>query len=151
MLPSWPDKSDFGFKPELFTSAFENVTITAKQGLWTLKLCCGWAEDEGPAWHTGCPDPVLGEGSIQLGFFSFTWYPIFLGKSLFCMVGRKTRLDCHPWRLGLCPGTGSHDCRGCAIVIPGQIFAVPTHIFGNKWQKHLSLVDSFQTEGTNYV
>lgn len=28
---------------------FLQVTITAKQGVWMLKVCCGWAEDEGPA------------------------------------------------------------------------------------------------------
>lgn len=34
--------------------------------------------------------------SVLLGGYAFTWNPTFLGRSVFCLVGRKSRLDHWP-------------------------------------------------------
>lgn len=48
----------------------------------------------------GCPDPVPGGHDPACDHVS-TCDTAFLGKSMFCLVGQDSRLDCCSWGLGL--------------------------------------------------
>lgn len=59
--------------------------------------------------------------SVLLGRYAFTWNPTFLGGSVFCLVGRKSRLDRCP-EDGICaPTVDLHVLHGSITIQAGFV------------------------------
>lgn len=59
--------------------------------------------------------------SVLLGRYAFTWNPTFLGRSIFCLVGRKSRLDhCPEDGIGA-PLIDLHVLHGSITILAGFV------------------------------
>lgn len=59
--------------------------------------------------------------SVLLGRYAFTWNPTFLGGSVFCLVGRKSRLDI-ALKDGICaPLIDLHVLHGSITILAGFV------------------------------